>query len=83
MTTNVSDFDVSEGAAHGFQVVRPDDFGLLLMDSNEAAVVNAIQRTPPDRFWDYLVGLKDAKDGLPKTYERLTVIYRSAGHQVP
>lgn len=64
-TRNVSDFDTSEAAAHGFSVIHFDAFGELLAIRNVAAIARGVDRTPRDRLYRYLDLLATS---MPRTF---------------
>lgn len=80
VTDNDKHFDKMEAKDNGFDVLTADEFILLLLRTDTAAVVRAIDTTPPDRFWKYMERLKKL---LPRSYELIAEAFRSAGTAAP
>jgi hypothetical protein len=80
VTSNVRHFDKSESLENGFEIITPDNFGLMLLDNNELAVLAGIDRTPPERFGAYMAFIKT---NLPATYARIAAVLRQEGYVMP
>jgi predicted nucleic acid-binding protein len=72
VTANVADFDEAAARTLGIAIISPDDFGMVLAETNLSGLARGVDRAPLERLSKFLEGLKFE---LPRTHAVLVEVF--------